>query len=75
MPSQMLRHLLEIRCVLMAVNLYRMLHGNFDELFTIGGYRNRAFAVRRYLPAIYIFPGHGCCLVWLSRAPMLRAQA
>ena len=57
--DRLLQHLPELRCVLMAMNLHRMLHGNFDEfLFTVGGYCDRAFALRRHFPAIDIFPGH-----------------
>src|SRR3984885_15703614 len=38
------QHLPEFRCVLMAMHLHRMLHGNFDQLlFTVGGYGDGAF--------------------------------
>jgi len=58
--DRLLQHLPELRCVLMAVSFHNMPHGNFDELlFTVGGYCDRAFALRRHFPAIDIFPGHG----------------
>src|SRR5580658_1789221 len=51
-----LQHLPELSCVLMAVNLHRMLYGHFDEfLFIVGGYCDRAFALRRYLSTVDIF--------------------
>jgi hypothetical protein len=53
----------------MAVNLHRMLHGNFNEfLFSVGGYCDRAFALRRDFSAIDIFPAHGGCLLLLQDA-------
>ena len=61
--DRLLQHLSEFRCVPMTVNLHRVLHRHFDELlFTVGGYRDRAFALGRYFPAIDIFPGHDCLL-------------
>src|ERR1700692_2794749 len=69
--DRLLQHLPELRCVLMAVNFRRMLHGNFDEfLFTVGGNRDSAFALRRHFPAIDIFPGRDC-LLWLREAQNL----
>jgi hypothetical protein len=59
----------------MAVNLNRVLHSNFDEFrFTIGGYRDGAFAVRRYFPAIDIFSGHGCLLDFVTKSCVLRVM-
>ena len=57
--NYLFQQLAELGCVPMAVNRDRMLHGDFDEFtFTVCGYRDRAFAVRRHLPAIDIFPCH-----------------
>jgi hypothetical protein len=65
-----LQHLPELSCVLMAVNLHRMLYGHFDEfLFIVGGYCDRAFALRRYLSTVDIFPGHVTVSLGLEEAP------
>jgi hypothetical protein len=61
--DRLLQHLSELRCVLMTVNLHRVLHGHFEEfLLTVRGYCDCTLALRRHFPAIDIFPTHGCLL-------------
>src|ERR1700691_6552645 len=61
--DRLLQHPPELRRILMAVNLDRMLHGNFDEfLFAVSGYCDRTSALGRHFSAIDIFSGHGCLL-------------
>jgi hypothetical protein len=43
----------------MAVDFHRVLNGDFDKfLFTVGGYCDRTFAIRRHFPAIDKFSAH-----------------
>src|ERR1700685_1509726 len=57
--DRLFQHLAELRRVLVTVYIHRVLHGYFEELFfAVGGYCDRAFALRGNFPAIDIFPGH-----------------
>jgi hypothetical protein len=57
--DRLFQHLPELRSVSMTVNLHRMLYGNFEQFFfTVRGYCNRAFALRRHFSAINVFSGH-----------------
>src|ERR1700728_903228 len=73
--DRVLQQLSELRCVPVTVTLHRVLHGHFDELlFTICGYCDRAFALRRHFPAIEISSCHDC-LLWVLAAGNLARLA